>query len=729
MKKLFKIFGYTLLGIAILIIALILFLFFHYNSLEKKVIAADNALKKPEGRISLEVGKINNINVLNLIPLPQKIKLNGGTFTFPPAITFSSAETIRDTISNFLSEIQGLKSSYSSSSGIIRFKRNTDIPVQGYHMDIAPGRINIEYSSAQGLWYSIVSLKVLKQNYSGKLPCVSIEDYPDLQVRGLMLDISRNKVPTRETLIKLAGLLSDMKFNHLELYVEGFSFAYPSFKELWDKTETPVSGDDIKELDSFCREHFIDLVPNQNMFGHMTSWLATDKYKDLAESPNGFKLMGILNMKGTLNPADPRSIELVTKMTDDIIPYFTSKNFNVNLDEPFDLGMGKSKKLCKEKGVGNVYFDYALKIHDIATARNRKMMMWGDIVLKYPEVLSRVPKDVTLLDWGYEAFYPFEKNAKALQAAGVRFMVCPGTSSWSSIVGRSDNMMENIKNSVAAGVKYGASGMILTDWGDMGHWQYLPVSYAGYAVGADLSWNSKNCNEMQLSDFLSSYLFRDEANRMGPLAKNLGRYPLYEEKTGLSMTCTNMSMQIGLRDEVLFSTVYDKMIKGISEMMGGISPELVSGFVERSANRHAFNYKGMYSLIDSAELILPSARMKGSDSTLIKDEYINALKLLRLGTDLQYYIQYKRNLSPEKQKELLLGMKQTATKYLEENKRLWMIRNKPGGYDTSVSTLNSLLKQIDDKLHILNKPAFTRSINRFIEKVTTAAAAIYIKNA
>jgi hypothetical protein len=96
---------------------------------------------------------------------------------------------------------------------------------------------------------------------------------------------------------------------------------------------------------------------------------------------------------------------------------------------------------------------------------------------------------------------------------------------------------------------------------------------------------------------------------------------------------------------------------------------------------------------------------------------------------MQYYIQYKRDLSPEKQKELLLRMKQTGTKYLEENKRLWMIRDKPGGYDTSVSTLNSLMKQIDDQLHLLDKPAITRSLNRFIEKVTTAAAAIYIKNA
>jgi hexosaminidase len=729
MKKFLRILCYSLLGIVILLIVLVLFLFFHYNSLEKKVIATDNSLRAQEGRVILAEKATNKDNVLNIIPLPQKVKFTGGSFTFPQSVTFSCPESVKDTVGRFLSENQRFKSHYLASGGIITFRHNGGIPVQGYNMEIARGRISIDYSTARGLLYSIVSLKVLDRNYSGRIPCVSIEDYPDLKVRGLMFDISRNKIPTRETLLKLAGLLSDLKFNHMELYVEGFSFAYPSFRELWENTETPMTGDDIKALDKFCKEHFIDLVPNQNMFGHMMSWLATDRFKDLAECPKGFKMMGILDMKGTLDPSDPRSIELVTKMADDILPSFSSENFNVNLDEPFDLGKGKSKKLCEEKGEGNVYFDYALKIHDITTARNKKMLMWGDIILKYPEILTRIPRDITLLDWGYEALYPFEKNAKALQSAGVSFMVCPGTSSWSSIVGRTDNMIQNIKNSVTAGVKHGASGMILTDWGDMGHWQYLPVSYAGYAVGAGLSWNSKSENNIPLASFLSAYLFRDEAGLMGSLALNLGRYPLYEEKPGLSMTWTNLSMQIGLRDEVLFSTVYDKMLKGITVLMQGIAPELVSELIDQSTNRHTFNYKGMYELIDSAEMILPAVMLKGDDSILIRDEYQNALRLLRLGTDLQYYYQNRRNLPEKKQKELLTEMKETGTKYLKENKRLWMIRNKPGGYDTSVSKLVILMKEIEDRLQLLERPAFTRSLNRFMEKVTTAAAVIYIKNA
>lgn len=104
--------------------------------------------------------------------------------------------------------------------------------------------ITVEYSNRQGLYYALVSLKVLKQNYSGTIPCVFIEDFPDLAVRGLMLDISRDKVPTNETLMGIAQLLADLKFNHFDLYIEGFSFAYPSFKNLWEGKETPVTGEE-----------------------------------------------------------------------------------------------------------------------------------------------------------------------------------------------------------------------------------------------------------------------------------------------------------------------------------------------------------------------------------------------------------------------------------------------------------------------------------------------------
>ncbi|HVN56937.1 MAG TPA: glycoside hydrolase family 20 zincin-like fold domain-containing protein [Bacteroidales bacterium] len=726
MKKLFKIVIWSVTSLLILFLVLVIYLYFHYNTLCRHLDRIESSLKPGNGKVILGGnGKLRD-GQLNLVPVPQKIRILNGSFALPASVTFSSPDSLNSIISGYLSEIDGIKPSSGRKNPVLKFTYKKGLPDQGYNMEVNGSGISVEFSTRQGLFYSIMTIKVLNTNYKSKIPCVAIEDFPDLPVRGMMLDISRNKVPSRETLLRLASILSDLKYNHMELYVEGFSFAYPSFRDLWEKTETPVTGDDIKALDKFCRDHFIDLVPNQNMFGHMMAWLETGRFRDLAECPDGYKLMGLINMKGTLDPSDPGSLRLVTRMADDLLPNFTSTNFNVNMDETFDLGKGKSRKLCEEKGEGNVYFDYALKVHDTLAPRNRKMMMWGDIILRHPEIIRRIPKDITLLDWGYETSYPFEKNARNFHDAGVSFFVCPGTSSWSSFVGRSDNMIVNIRDAVAAGVKYGARGMLLTDWGDMGHWQYQPVSYAGYTAGAALSWNSRSGDIMPLEPFMSSYLFRDEAGIMGRLAYRLGEYSRYEEKPAMSMTYSMLIFQTGLGDRVLANTVYEKMIESVSSLMMLSIPEFVNTFKEKVSNRPAFNFPGMYSLIDSAGILLGNVRMKGPDSLLIKDEYRNALRLLRLSTDLQFFVMKRDSLPEVKQKELLTGMKENCIKYLDENKRLWALRDKPGGYESSVAMLEKLMNDVNKHLVQLEKSSVPRKFDRLIEKLTASAASVYI---
>jgi hexosaminidase len=67
--------------------------------------------------------------------------------------------------------------------------------------------------------------------------------------------------------------------------------------------------------------------------------------------------------------------------------------------------------------------------------------------------------------------------------------VCPGTSSWNTFVGRWSNARENVRDAVEWGIRSGAEGMLLTDWGDNGHHQPTVVSYAPIAHAAALSWS------------------------------------------------------------------------------------------------------------------------------------------------------------------------------------------------------------------------------------------------
>jgi hexosaminidase len=77
------------------------------------------------------------------------------------------------------------------------------------------------------------------------------------------------------------------------------------------------------------------------------------------------------------------------------------------------------------------------------------------------DVLLQVPSGLIAMEWGYEGDHPFDATCARLAAASVPFYVCPGTSSWNSFVGRTRNMLENIRGACRAACAHGGLGMLV----------------------------------------------------------------------------------------------------------------------------------------------------------------------------------------------------------------------------------------------------------------------------
>jgi hypothetical protein len=572
----------------------------------------------------------------------------------------------------------------------------------------------------------MTTLKQILGQSGHQIPCVEIKDKPDMPVRGALLDISRGKIPTLQTLYGMVDFLSDLKYNQLQLYIEGFSFAYPSFKNLWEKTETPLTPQEIRDLDLYCKDRQIELVPNQNSLGHMNAWLATDEYKDLAECPEGYKLLGLINMKSTIAPSNPKSIELIKKMSGDLLPNFSSHQFNVNLDEPFELGKCKEHPVTDPKEVAQIYLNYAKQLNDYVNSQSKTMMMWGDVMTNNPGIIPEIPKNITLLEWGYESVYPFDKYCARNQKAGIKYMVCPGTSSWSSFTGRTDNMKANVENAVGNGIKYGATGMLMTDWGDSPHLQYLTVSYAGFAYAAALSWNFESKEQVPLGDYLSKVVFKDITGRMGNLVLEAGRYNQFEEYPMISFTTTSMAYMFGMMDNTMQQAVFNKMSSGIS---GLIPDEGYRTFFTNGFNHpKVYNAPAILSFTDTLEQILDRIHLELPDSTLIPDEYKNGLRMVRLGALTKQYNLYHLQQSDSANKMQLSEMKSLCQMILSEHQRLWMIRNKKSGLEQSMDNIRKLQEQINQQLALQDKNFIARWIYRTGEKLMAAAAVLYLRS-
>ena len=617
-----------------------------------------------------------------IVPSPRELQWNDGTFTLrhdqalsiPPEdkeTIFTIAERLKNIIRSAANlELPVYLGGDPKKEGLIFFVRSMSLSPEAYSLEIKKNQIIIRYGDSAGSFHAVSTLKQIIMQCGKRIPCLRISDEPDFKNRGIMIDISRNKIPSMTTLFRFIDFMADLKLNELQLYIEGFSFAYPSFPAVW-KNNTPVTGEEMIQLDRYCRERYIRLVPNQNSLGHMEAWLARKEFEELAESQDGYiDSYGAHAPAGTLNPLDPRSLGLIEKLYNDFLPNFTSDYFTVGGDEPFELGEGKCREACEKYGRGRVYLDYILKIYHLVKQKNKIMMLWGDIIIHYPELIKELPKDIVALEWGYEGDHPYGENCARYRKAGMPFYVCPGTGSWSSLAGRTENMKANLLNAAVNGHDNGATGFLNTDWGDMGHWQYQPASYASFAYGAGLSWNVENNRNMDIGAYLDEFIFMDKAKVTTRNFLDMGNYYLLQNRS------------------IFNRTLIAKVLYADLDEMG-----LLDGFDEKVFTNIEAYIKKMDKRLDLAEMHCP-------DAILIDEELRNASRLIVHGARLGKLKLLLQSKAPAGSiSKIAADMISDMDEIMIHHRKLWFARNRPGGLEESIKGMQRLKEQY--KKHLI----------------------------
>ncbi len=530
---------------------------------------------------------------------------------------------------------------------------------QGYRLTIQTTRIQLVARDPAGLFYGMQTLSqiIRQQDRTVGLPVLTINDWPDFPERGFLLDISRGKVPTMDTLYRLVDLMASIKLNQLQLYTEA-AFAYRDHEVVWQGTD-PMTGQQVMELDAYCRRKYIELVPNQNTFAHMERWTKHEPYSRLAEIPGG----------STLCPIDAGSIELVGNLLDELLPHFSSQQVNVCCDEAAEVGMGRSKQVVERLGYGRVYLDYIQQVHHVVQRNGRKMQMWADMILAYPELIPQIASDITLLVWYYEDEHPyFRDNLPKLENAGLRFYVCPGTSSWLSLLGRTKNALTNLEEAARYGRQHGAVGYLICNWGALGVWEHLPINYLPMAYGAAVSWSYESNQAIDLPRSLDRHVFRDEAAVMGQIVYDLGN--AYQQ--------TGVYMQDGTpMGNVIYYAVF--------------APEYTDKWY-RNGELKIEGCERALGWIDHTLARLPQVRMKNPESDLIVAELRNDADLFRHAVLLQIELLKTQSLQikdvPKATRENLAC---DMLRIIPELQRLWLARNRPGGLEASLNIAESLV--------------------------------------
>lgn len=373
---------------------------------------------------------------------------------------------------------------------------------EGYSLTVTPIKIKIDAESERGAFYAIQTLRQLFENE--EIPCLTINDAPDFSYRGFYHDVTRGKVPTLDTLKKLIDNMAYYKLNVLQLYVEHV-FPFEECRDLIKETSC-LTGEELRELDQYCTDNFIDFRPSLSTFGHLFELLQQEKYSHLRTlksfKPNACRWRDRM-AHHTVDPTLPESLDLSKSLIDQYAPHFTSEYFNVCCDETFDLARtypGQSSKL---------YVDFVKKIVAHVKDKGKIPMMWADILLQHPECITEIPEDVYFLNWNY-ASAPKEATVQKLASLGRRQIVCPGTSSWSRFCETVDTEEKNICLMAEYGYKHGAVGVLNTNWGDWGNPASLETSYYGMVLGAAKSWNIATAPSDEFDADVNALLYHNQ---------------------------------------------------------------------------------------------------------------------------------------------------------------------------------------------------------------------------
>jgi|CZLA01.1.fsa_nt_gi hypothetical protein len=490
------------------------------------------------------------VRALKILPAPKEVRMAEGRIVIKPSTTIliSNAEdrTAAETLQKEIHDRTGLKlpiepaTAAPKTTGHISLGRLTDrglwsylesqgvkvdelgdreLDKQGYVIRATDSGVLVAGRTAQGLFYGVQTLRQLlhPEGPAGKtlaIPALVIRDWPSMEWRGVSDDISRGPIPTLDYLKMQIRTLAEYKINLLGFNMEHvFDFqTQPLVAPKDAPKEAALAPADVKELVGYAAKYYITILPEQQAFGHLHQFLKYEIYSDLAETPHGH----------VLTPTNPKTYDFIRQIYGEVVPLFPGPFFHIGSDETFELGLGQTKDLATQQGLGRVYLEHLQKVFEIMQPYHKQLMFWGDIAVKYPELLTILPKDMIAVPWDYDPKPSYENIITPYTNAGLRVVVAPGAGNWGTIWPNLDSAFVNIRNFVRDGQKHQAIGALNTSWNDDGE-SLVDMTWPALVFGAAASWQP---GESGIDDFKSSYdwaFYRNDDSTFAGVIENLDR--------------------------------------------------------------------------------------------------------------------------------------------------------------------------------------------------------------
>jgi len=281
---------------------------------------------------------------------------------------------------------------------------------ESYVLTVAPTQITLnartDLGALRGLETFLQLLSVDEQGYY--FPTVKIDDAPRFPWRGLMIDASRHFMPVEVLKRNLDGMAA-VKLNVLHWHLsddQGFrveSKVWPKLHEL-GSDGLYYNQAQINEVIDYAAERGIRVVPEFDVPGHATSWVAA--YPELGSAPEPYQVerkWGIFYP--VLNPVKDFTYKFLDKFFGEMAKLFPDPYFHIGGDE-IEHGDYHEAKHWNEnpeiqafKKKNNIKGNFALqayfnsRILKILTKHKKIMVGWDEILHE------SMPTNIVIQSW------------------------------------------------------------------------------------------------------------------------------------------------------------------------------------------------------------------------------------------------------------------------------------------------------------------------------------------
>ena len=282
-----------------------------------------------------------------------------------------------------------------------------------YSLEIANGRARLSADAPLGVICGLNTfLQLVQQNKNENgtspaspgfsAPSVTIHDEPRFPWRGLSLDVSRHFIPVQGVERTIDGL-SAVKLNVLHWHLsddQGFrveSKRYPRLQE-YSSDGMYYTQKEIKEIIEYARNRGVRIVPEFDMPGHATSWLAA--YTKLGAGSGHYEITrgsGILN--DLMDPTRESTYRFLDGFVGEMARLFPDEYFHIGGDEVNPKQWNDNPKIqafMRKHRIANarelqVYFNQRLL--KIVMKHGKHMEGWDEVLQ------PNLPKTIVIQSW------------------------------------------------------------------------------------------------------------------------------------------------------------------------------------------------------------------------------------------------------------------------------------------------------------------------------------------